>query len=99
MLKNPKAERLLQEISVAYNDPAVAADKALAAKLLACAQELAKHENYLLTATRVNAVALSGIRQHMHQPIKSLNTLYQQTARTSEYYWGVAAAAFLSPLW
>jgi len=95
MLKDPKAEHLLQQISVAYNDPEVAKDQELETHLLHCAQELAKYENYLLTAPRVNALMLDATRKHMQQPIQAINTLYSQTTRTSEYYWGVAAATIL----
>ena len=98
MLKDPKAEHLLQQICVAYNDPEVAKDTELAAHLLRCAMELAKYENVLLTASRVNAVALNAMRAHMNHPIQALTTLYNQTARTSEYYWGVAATTILSGL-
>ncbi|VDG19872.1 bacteriocin immunity protein [Lactiplantibacillus mudanjiangensis] len=99
MLKNEKAERLFQQISAVYNDPEVAKEPELEAKLLACAQELAKEENYLLSATKANAIMVGAIRTHMQHPIKALNTLYTQTARTSEYYWGVAVASMLSPIW
>lgn len=95
MLKDPKAERLLQQISAAYNDPEVAKDSELETHLLNCAQELAKYENCLLTASRVNAFTLVAMRAHLSHPIKALNTLYNQTARTSEYYWGVTAATIL----
>ena len=95
MLKDSKAEHLLQQISAAYNDPEVAKDTVLEAHLLGCAQELSKYENCLLTAPRVNALMLDASRAHMQHPIQAINTLYTQTARTSEYYWGVAAATIL----
>jgi len=98
MLKSKKAERLLQQISAAYNDPEVAKNTELENQLLSCANELAKYENCLLTATRVHAFTAAAIRTHMRQPIKALNTLYNQTARTSEYYWGVTAATILGGL-
>lgn len=100
MLKDPKAERLLQQISVAYNDPEVAKDPELEAHLLNCAKELAKYENCLLTAPRVNALMIAATQKHQQHPIQALNTLYAQTTRTSEYYWGVAAATILGgTLW
>lgn len=91
MLTNKKAACLLQQISAAYNDSEVAEDTKLREELLACAQELDKTGNYLSVATKVNGVATRAARQHLKQPLKAINTLYQQTALTSNYYWGTAA--------
>ena len=98
LLNNKKAARLFEQISAAYNDPEVAKDAELRDKLLACAQELDKTENYLSMATKVNGVALHAARQHLKQPLKAINTLYQQTALISNYYWGTAAVTITSGL-
>ncbi|WP_353726364.1 bacteriocin immunity protein [Lactiplantibacillus plantarum] len=97
--KNYKAKRLMQQIDVAYNDPEVKQDAQVRADLLRYAMELDKNGNYLLIATKVNGMAMRVMRDHMHQPLQAINTLYTQTARTSEYYWGVAAASIFSGLW
>ncbi|MFC6180758.1 bacteriocin immunity protein [Lactiplantibacillus daowaiensis] len=98
MLKNQKAEKLLSQISAVFNDTEAAQDQELQTKLLACAQELEKTENYLVVATKVNAVARSAARRHLKQPIKAINTLYEQTARTAGYYDGLATVIMTSGL-
>ncbi|MGA3391888.1 bacteriocin immunity protein [Lactiplantibacillus pentosus] len=99
MNNHEKAQRLMAQIDTAYNDPEVKQDEQVRAELLRYAIELDKNGNYLLIATKVNGMAARVIREHMHQPLAAISTLYQQTARTSEYYWGVAAASILSGLW
>lgn len=98
MLKNAKAERLYQEIRVAYNDAEVKTDIELRTELLQCAQALVRDENYLAVATKVHGVASRANRRHLAAPIAAMVTLSNQTAKTSEYYWGVAATAILGGL-
>jgi len=98
MLNSKKAECLLEQISAAYSDSEVAKDAKLREDLLACAQELDKTGNYLSVATKINGVTTRAARQHLKQPLKAINTLYQQTTLTSNYYWGTAAVAMTAGL-
>jgi len=99
MLKDPKAETLLTQLSAVYGDSEVQQYPDLQAQILSYATQLQKDENYQLVATQVNRYLSRFTLAHKLAVPATVTKLFQATTKTAKAYEGVATATFLSQVW
>lgn len=90
---------LMDQLSVAYNDPGVQAVPDFKVMIMNAAKELQKEHNPALVSTRLHKAIIAAYWAHRQVFPAALNTLYDQLSSATMKYDATAIATMLLPVW